>query len=167
MTRRRGESHEDTIDDARADDFDPAATEISGAPDFDHLASDDDAPTKQLTLTGRPGTDTAIDAVAAPPGDGQVEEPHESMRMISMKTPTSGPPAPKPERELPRVRIRSLSGLRRRSGLAGAMPRGNLAPPRDPRQARARRTRDFLLWGSLVVILASGMALGIWFLAGQ
>ncbi|MGE0868280.1 MAG: hypothetical protein AB7P03_06955 [Kofleriaceae bacterium] len=160
MTRRRDQSYEDTIDDARAQDFDPTATELSAAPDFESESPDDDAPTRQLELSDRPITKTDLDVVAAPAA------PDDSIRMISMKTPGTGDPQPKPERALPKVRLRSLSGLRRRQPqVATAMPRGNLAPPRDPRQARARRLRDLVLWASLVEVLASAVTLAIWFLA--
>jgi len=85
----------------------------------------------------------------------------EPMRVISMKTPADLEHEEKGQRVLPVVKLRAISELRQ------TPPRGmgNLAPPRDPREARSRRLRDNVIWGSLVVILASIVTLAIWFLA--
>ena len=42
---------------------------------------------------------------------------------------------------------------------------GYLAPPRDPRGVRTRRLRDLVIWGCVVVMLASVVMIGIWLLA--
>ncbi|MCW5808422.1 MAG: hypothetical protein KIT31_39090 [Deltaproteobacteria bacterium] len=42
---------------------------------------------------------------------------------------------------------------------------GRLAPPRDPREVRARRMRDYVIWTCAVVVLASVVMLSVWFIA--
>jgi hypothetical protein len=44
---------------------------------------------------------------------------------------------------------------------------GHLAPPRDPRQARARHRRGNLLWACAALALAGSIALAIWLVAGR
>jgi len=81
-----------------------------------------------------------------------------------MKTPGVGSgPAPI-ERPRPQVKLRAISEV---TPLEHAQPAnlGRIAPPRDPRKVRARRFRDYIVWASLAVMLASAVALGIWFLA--
>ena len=36
---------------------------------------------------------------------------------------------------------------------------GNVAPPYNPEEARARRVREYVIWGCVAVILASAIAL--------
>ena len=83
------------------------------------------------------------------------------MRVISMKTPADLDAEEKAQRVLPIVKLRALADLQQ------TPPRGmgNLAPPRDPREARSRRVRDNIIWGSVAVIVASFVTLAIWFLA--
>jgi len=97
-------------------------------------------------------------AATAPPPPGSGSEP---MRVISMKTPADLDAEEKAQRVLPVVKLRALSDVHQ------TPPRGmgNLAPPRDPREARSRRVRDNIIWGSVAVILASFVTLAIWFLA--
>jgi len=95
-------------------------------------------------------------ATAAPPGPRT-----EPMRVISMKTPADLDAEEKAHRVLPVVKLRPLSDIHQ-------TPRremGHLAPPRDPREARSRRVRDNVIWGSVAVIVASFVTLAIWFLA--
>ena len=86
-----------------------------------------------------------------------------SIQVISMKTPGVGSgPAPV-ERPRPQVKLRAISEI---TPVDRAVPDlGRLAPPRDPRDVRARRVRDYIVWASIAVIIASAIALGIWFLA--
>ncbi len=93
--------------------------------------------------------------------------PHQSSPMIaiSMKTPAD-PNIPRikmPEREMPHVKLRAMSEV-----APARQPQnlGNLAPPYDPRAARQRSMRDYVVWGCLAVILASAVALVVWFVAG-
>jgi len=64
---------------------------------------------------------------------------------------------------MPRPKLRAISEI---TPLPHALPRnlGYLAPPRDPAEVRSRRVRDLVIWSSLAVILASAVALAIWFL---
>ena len=81
-----------------------------------------------------------------------------------MKTPADPnlKPVPKPEREMPHVQLRAMSEMSRAQI---PLNLGNLAPPYDPAEARKRTVRDYVVWGSLVVILASAIALTVWFVA--
>ena len=86
------------------------------------------------------------------------------IRAISMKTPIEdGVQRPAPAAPvLPQVQLRALAEVR-----AKTQPQnlGNLAPPYDASEARARSLREYVIWGCLAVILASAIALGVWFLA--
>jgi hypothetical protein len=89
------------------------------------------------------------------------------LQAISMKTP-DGPgrtepshaalPSPEPALKRPKLGG-ALEEARRPDNL------GYLAPPRDPRQWRARRVRDIVLVVSLSMIVASIIAMVIWFAA--
>jgi hypothetical protein len=84
----------------------------------------------------------------------------EPIRVISMKTPADL--EPKQAAKLPVVKLRSLADVTQsQPGLA----LGRLAPPRDPKEVRARRLRDYVIWGSVVVMLTCVVMLAIWFLA--
>jgi hypothetical protein len=80
---------------------------------------------------------------------------------ISMKTPSDAirPPV---ERELPHVKLRAMSEMSRAQI---PLNLGNLAPPYDPAAARKRTVREYIVWASLAVILACGIALVVWFAA--
>jgi hypothetical protein len=97
---------------------------------------------------------------AVPQARQRVES--EPLRVISMKAPAedTGKQAVKQHQ----VRLRSLAEIHPRrdtppSGL------GFLAPPRDPREVRARRVRDYFVWGSIVVIVGCAVMIGVWLLA--
>jgi hypothetical protein len=85
------------------------------------------------------------------------------MRAISMKTPgdPNAEPPKKLEREMPHIQLRAMSEMSR----ANQQLLGNLAPPYDPAQARARTVRDYVMWGSLAVALAAVIALVVWVVA--
>ncbi len=74
--------------------------------------------------------------------------------------PAEVPPRP----AIPQVKLRAMSEVASQSS-APQQSLGFLAPPRNPVDARARKTRDFIVWGSVCVILACFVALGIWFVA--
>jgi hypothetical protein len=88
------------------------------------------------------------------------------IRAISMKTPGTGDAgrarAETPPRALPQVKLRAMADV---SKQAAPQNLGYLAPPRDHREVRARRSRELVIWGSICVMLACAFALGIWFLA--
>jgi hypothetical protein len=94
-------------------------------------------------------------------------ERSEPIRVISLKA-----PGEVSEERLPvkqhQPRLRRLSEVAPQRQRVATPPGGfgYLAPPRDPREARTRRWRDYVLWGSVVVILAGAVMLAVWFLAG-
>lgn len=67
-------------------------------------------------------------------------------------------------RPIPQVKLRAMSEVAPQPSTS-QQALGFLAPPRNPVDARARKTRDFIVWGSVCVILACVIALGIWFVA--
>ena len=69
-----------------------------------------------------------------------------------------------PRRSRPKVRLRAMSEVASQPNTPQESL-GYLAPPRNPVDVRARKTRDFIVWGSVCVILACFVALGIWFIA--
>jgi hypothetical protein len=85
----------------------------------------------------------------------------EPLRVVSMKD--TGETAVKAAREVPKAQIRSIAEVTGRTARPSGM--GRLAPPRDPKEVRARRVRDNVIWACLAVILACGVTLAIWFLA--
>lgn len=100
-------------------------------------------------------------AAAAPPPDA-MDAP--SFVAISMKTPADPNLAQVkvPQRELPHVRLRAMSEVSRANQ---PLHLGNLAPPYDPTEARKRNMKEYVLWGCVAVILASAIALVVWFVA--
>jgi hypothetical protein len=85
----------------------------------------------------------------------------EPIRVISMKNPAEL--EPKLAVKLPVVKLRSLTDVTPVPKPSSSL--GHLAPPRDPKAVRARRLRDYLIWGSVVVMLSCAVTLAIWFLA--
>jgi hypothetical protein len=63
---------------------------------------------------------------------------------------------------LPAVKLRAMSEFHRAQTPQNL---GNLAPPYDPHEARKRTAKEYVMWGSIAVILASGIALVVWFVA--
>jgi len=108
-----------------------------------------------------PPADQAVPAVRK-----QRLERSEPIRVISMKDHGE---APKPRSEDPRVPLHvQLRSMAEVAGLHDApVGLGNLAPPRDPRQARARRLRANVVWAGVAIVLACAIALAIWFVAGR
>jgi hypothetical protein len=100
------------------------------------------------------GTPTQID----PP-----RERSEPIRVISMKSPAEIA-ADKKQAKQHKVQIRALSDVRPQHQTP---PRGMgyLAPPADPKERKVRKVRDWLIWGSVLVIIACVVMLAVWFLA--
>jgi hypothetical protein len=93
-------------------------------------------------------------------------KPSEPLRVISMKDRAAGRAAhPAAEPRVPlHVQLRTMAevaGVHEPAGL------GRLAPPHDPRQARMRRRRANLAWACLAAVLAGGISLAIWLIAGR
>jgi hypothetical protein len=93
------------------------------------------------------------------------KNPSEPMRAISMKTPDEGR-APMPDNPptpiIPRPKLRAVSEV---APAKQQQNLGNLASPYDPKEARARAVQEYVIWGCLAVILASAIALVVWFVA--
>jgi len=88
------------------------------------------------------------------------------IQVISMKTqaPAAGEPGAQAQPStpvLPRPKLRAVSDITpvKQQNL------GHVAPPYDPEQARARRVREYVIGGCVAVILASAIALVVWFVA--
>ena len=105
-----------------------------------------------------------------PKARGEEPKPSESqpIKAISMKTPSADNMALKRDEEVDtrpkrKVQLRAMSDI----ASTGPIPKdlGRLAPPRDASAARVRKLQDYVLWGSVSVILASVIALIIWFVA--
>ncbi|HEY1554278.1 MAG TPA: hypothetical protein VGF94_05555 [Kofleriaceae bacterium] len=93
------------------------------------------------------------------------EPAQQLVQAISMKTPGQRVPADamraEPEPALKRPKLRAMSEVTP----AENQQLGYFAPPVDPRHLRRRRTRDLTLVLSLSIIVASVIALVIWFAA--
>lgn len=113
-----------------------------------------------------PPADAAVeDDAATRVYDGGPAPASGPLQVISRKTPGElEPPAPQPEAQLKRPRIRAISEV---TPLPNAQPAnlGYLAPPRDPAAVRARRVRELVGWGAVVMALAAVVAAAIWFVA--
>lgn len=107
----------------------------------------DEAPLDQGTPT----------AVTAP-------ERSEPLQVISMKDQLARPRGGAERRPL-HIQLRSLAEVAGRHDTPVNL--GRLAPPRDPRQARARRLRANVLWACVAIVLACGISLVVWFAAGR
>lgn len=84
------------------------------------------------------------------------------IKAISMKTPGSVKKIEMPESEMPHVKLRAMSEVSRAQTPQNL---GNLAPPYDPSEARKRSMREYVIWGCIAIMLASGIALVVWFVA--
>jgi hypothetical protein len=136
---------------------------------------DDEPPTKIYDPDGSRGVPTRKQKPTAKGIGGKppvrppvIETPtdldaREPIHVISMKTPAGVVAERKgvARRELA-VKLRSMAEVRRHDT---PVDLGRLAPPRDPRQARARRVSDVVIWACAAIILACGVTLAIWFLA--
>ena len=105
-----------------------------------------------------------VDEIAPSPAAGLPLQPgpiSEPIRVVSMKTPADLEVDKPTNKPLPEVKLRAISDVHK------TPPRGmgRLAPPRDPKEARSRRVRDNVIWGSVAVIVAAVVMLAVWFLA--
>lgn len=127
-------------------------------------------PTKK-GATPAPTTDEKTRVYKGP--DGRASERHgtegkdagesgNTFKAISMKSP-DGATKQEPEPPvLPAVKLRAISEFHRAQTPQNL---GNLAPPYDPHEARKRTAQDYVMWGCIAVILASAIALVVWFVA--
>lgn len=119
-----------------------------------HIYDSGKYPTTPKATQPRPGEPDFVREAATP------------IVVVSKKTPgvSSGQiPLPPDARVMPQVKLRAISEMAKQHTPQQQL--GYLAPPRDPVEVRSRRRRDFVVWGSVCVILACVVALGIWFLA--
>ena len=141
----------------------------SASESWDHDATDVDA--RGTAPADRP-TLSEIDAARqAPPVEQATPteiaaRPERSapIRVISMKNRAASEPRPEPRVPL-HVQLRSMAEVAGTHTPAAGL--GHLAPPRDPQQARRRRQRDNVVWACVAIILACGISLGIWLIAGR
>jgi hypothetical protein len=96
-------------------------------------------------------------ALPEPPGAQAV--PVESRRRLERSEPIRVISMKDHEATKPRAEVAGLHD--------GPVDLGNLAPPRDPRQARARRLRANVVWAGVAIVLACAISLAIWFIAGR
>jgi len=119
------------------------------------------------TLPGDPvssGPDRP-DAQAVPIERKPRLERSEPIRVISMKDHEASKPRAEEPRVPLHVQLRSMAEV---AGLHDApVGLGNFAPPRDARQARARRLRANVVWACVAIGLACAISLAIWFIAGR
>jgi hypothetical protein len=87
--------------------------------------------------------------------------PQNQIKAISMKTPGTSK-VEMPESEMPHIKLRAMSEFSRAKTPQNL---GNLAPPYDPSEARKRSAREYAIWGCIAIMLASGIALVVWFVA--
>jgi hypothetical protein len=115
---------------------------------------------------GAPLVEPAASGNPAAPAAPRRFERSEPIRVISMKDHTD---VQKPRADDPRVplhvQLRSLAEVAGHSNTPVEL--GRLAPPRDPRQARARRMRANVIWGCIAIALACAISLSIWLVAGR
>lgn len=91
--------------------------------------------------------------------------PGEPLRVISMKDQAEGGTRVPAEPRVPlHVQLRAIAEV---AGVHDAAGLGRLAPPHDPRQARRRRRRANLAWAGVAVVLAAGISIAIWLIAGR
>ena len=136
-----------------------------------HAGAGPDSPRPQMMMSGA-GPDSVRPLVVAQSRKAiddsgnfrrEVATP---VKAVSRKGPDdpSRPRADTPPRAIPQVQLRALSDVKGQ----GQQPQQNLgylAPPRDRVEVRARRGRELVIWGSVVVMIACVVALVIWFLA--
>jgi hypothetical protein len=115
-----------------------------------------DKPTKKGFESGRVeiGTPTDLD----PPRRTQTEP----LRVISMKTPAE---QRKRSGRQHKAQIRLLSEVVATKSATPPHGMGFLAPPADQRERNVRKLRDWLIWGSVLVIISCVVMLAVWFLA--
>ena len=132
-------------------------------------------PVEQATPTRIDTSGPAAAVVAALAGEAEQATPteltarperSEPVRVISMKQQVeAGMPRTTVEPRVPlHLQLRTIAEV---AGVHEAAGLGRLAPPHDPRQARKRRRRANLAWAGVAVVLAAGISIAIWLIAGR
>jgi hypothetical protein len=114
-------------------------------------------------------TPTHVDPAPVPPGAPVAlrgARRSEPIQAISMKD-RGG--AQKPRNDDQRVPLHvQLRSIAEAAGMQDSgIGLGHLAPPRDPRQAQARRVRSNVVWACVAIVLACVIMLVVWFVAGK
>jgi hypothetical protein len=157
----------EVFDDARARHGPP-----TGQPEAFELAATEVTPTPG-PADAEWETPTQIDPAPVAPGEpaapkrlARGAERSEPIRVISMKDAAEARASLDAEARVPlHVQLRSIAEV---AGLHDQpADLGTLAPPRDPRKARARRRRDNLVWLGVAFALAGLIMLAIWLVAGR
>jgi hypothetical protein len=121
------------------------------------------SPTKKGFESGQHTLDIGTPTEIDPPR----KERSEPIRVISMKSPADlAADKKKPEAKQHNVAFRAMSDV---AGQRSTPPRGmgNLAPPVNQKERNVRKLRDWLIWGSVLVIISCVVMLAVWFLAGR
>lgn len=93
-------------------------------------------------------------------------ERSEPIRMISMKDQTEAGKRQYDDARVPlHVQLRSMAEVAGHNDTPVEL--GRLAPPRDPKAARARHVRANVIWACVAVVLACAISLAIWLVAGR
>jgi hypothetical protein len=132
-------------------------------------------PVEQETPTRIDTSGPAAAVVAALAGEAEQATPteltarperSEPVRVISMKHQVeAGMPRTPVEQRVPlHLQLRTIAEV---AGIHEAAGLGRLAPPHDPRQARKRRRLANLAWAGVAVVLAAGISIAIWLIAGR
>jgi hypothetical protein len=125
-------------------------------------------------LRDEPAVENAATTVIDPPAQpiqviSKKDKATGPIQSYSMKTPgAQSPPEPasQPTPMVPRPKLRALAEVAQHASSTGPVQNlGNLAQPYDPKEARARKVREYVIWGCVAVILASVIALVVWFAA--
>jgi hypothetical protein len=109
--------------------------------------------------------DPGLPALGVPVALARGAQRSEQIRVISMKERAEVQHPRNAEQRVPlHVQLRSMAEV---AGVRDTPPGGlgNLAPPRDPREARARHRRDDAIWACIALALAGAIMLAVWFVA--
>jgi hypothetical protein len=110
-------------------------------------------------------TPTCVDPAPLPPGApaaiARGAERSEPIRVISMKDHAGAQKPRNHDQRVPlHVQLRSIAEV---AGMHDSgIGLGNLAPPRDPRQAQARRVRSNVVWACVAIVLACAVMVVVW-----
>lgn len=111
----------------------------------------DDDETSIYEASGRAKKNTERGHGAGPAPQPVAQAGSEPIRVISMKTP--GVDAAQRQAQEAKAHVVKLRAISELSGPGIQLPLGNLAPPRDPKEAAKRRARDYVILGLGVVIV--------------
>jgi hypothetical protein len=145
----------------------PAMSKRDGTGPAQAMSTEDaSGPVKAISMKDASGPVKAISMKDAP-GPMQaisMKDATGALQAISMKTPgqaATSASAPNATPMLARPKLRGRAEV----APASQQNLGHVAPPYDPDEARARQVREYVIWSCVAVILASAIALVVWFVA--